>query len=210
MTPDAIVVLSGGTVPITAEPQGKPEAYRSTTYEDGDSSGLLGGIARVQAAALLAHTYPEALFLTSGARAQGEPSHAAIIAYELEALGVDRDRILLEETSQNTHMQLEETLKIAVAHGWKNIIFVTNEYQCARVNAFLRNMTAYSETVNTVCQPAESLLIDAIPGFQEQYEEIKTRNSYRERVIAEIRGVKAIQKGTYQSISAEGKQEWPI
>lgn len=210
MTPDAIIVLSGGTVPIAPEPHGQPEAYRSTSYKEGDVSGLLGGIARVQAAALLAQRYPDAFFLASGARGPGEPSHAAIIACELEALGVDPKRILLEETSQNTHMQLQETLRMALAHGWKNIMYVTNEYQCARVEAFLEHVTDYPETMSVLCQPAEPLLIDAVPGFQEQYQKIKTRDSYRERIMAEARGVEAIQNGTYQPISVEGKKERPV
>lgn len=210
MMPDVIVVLSGGTVPITSEPHGKPEAYRSTSYEEGDASGLLGSSARVQAAALLARMYPEAFFLTCSARGPGEPSHAAIIACELEALGVDRNRILLEETSWNTYMQLQETLRMALAHGWKNIMYITNEYQCARVEAFLEHVTDYPETMSVLCQPAEPLLIDAVPGFQEQYQEIKTRDSYRERIMAEARGVEAIQNGTYQPISVEGKKERPV
>ncbi len=210
MMPDVIVIPSGGTVPATDEPRFQPNAYRSTSYEEGDASGLLGGIARVQAAALLARTYPEAALLASGARGAGEPSHAAIIASELEALGVRSDRIFLEETSKNTFMQLQETLAIALARGWKNVTYVTNEYQCERVEAFLAHMTDYPEYMKVTCQPAEPLLIDTVPGFREQYEEIKTRSSYQERVAAEERGVRAIENGTYHPASTEDKQERAI
>ena len=35
-------------------------SYRSTTYDDRDAFGVLGGRARVEAAALIAKKYPEA------------------------------------------------------------------------------------------------------------------------------------------------------
>lgn len=209
MTPDALIVLSGGTVRIEAAAGNKPGAYRSTSYEEGDASGVLGGIARVQAAALLVHRYPEAILLTSGARKDGEPSHAAIMAHELEALGVRSDRILLEETSRNTRMQIQETLKVAADHGWTSLMYVTNEYQCARVEAFLNDMREHIQGRTVVCQAAELLLIDAVPGFKQHYEEIMTRNSYKERVAAEARGVAALQKGMYQPAPLKEKQERP-
>ncbi len=209
MTPDALIVLSGGTVRIDSVPGNKPGAYRSTSYEEGDASGVLGGIARVQAAALLAQRYPEANLLTSGARNDGEPSHAAIMAQELEALGVRAERIFLEETSHNTRMQIQETLKVAVDRGWTSLMYVTNEYQCARVEAFLTDMREHTQGRTVVCQAAEPLLIDAVPGFKQHYEEIMTRNSYQERVEAEARGVVALQRGTYQSASFEDKHERP-
>lgn len=206
MTPDIFIVLSGGTVPNVAAPENKPGAYRSTSYEEGDAFGMLGGIARVQAAALLAHRYPEALLLTSGARNEGEPSHAVIMAKELEVLGVHPDRILLEETSYNTHTQIQETLKMAREHGWRTVVYVTNEYQCARVEALLA-MNEQIEGSTVICEAAEPLLIDAVPGFKEHYEQIKSRDSYRERVAAERQGVEAVKNGTYQSASSKDKQE---
>ena len=56
LKPDTIAVLQGGIV-----------GGRSATYEDHDAFGTLGGRARVEAAALLAKQFPQAVVLTTDA-----------------------------------------------------------------------------------------------------------------------------------------------
>ena len=131
--PGAIVILSGGTKKCVNK--SGAISYASTTYEDGDAFGLLGGYARVEAGAILARKFPKAFVITTSCRGLNEPTHASIMAEELKKLGVFASRIVLEEKSTNTLSQIIETLDIVFQRRWENIFFITNKYHVPRVRA---------------------------------------------------------------------------
>ncbi|MDP2648508.1 MAG: YdcF family protein, partial [bacterium] len=132
MQPDAIIVLSGGSVPLDNGKAGA-EGFRSSSYDDRDAFGTLGGYARVRAGAVLAKRFPEACVITTSKRGDEPVTHAAIQAQELQELGVPKERIILEERSENTESQLRESFSISAKRGWKHIAVVSNEYHIPRV-----------------------------------------------------------------------------
>lgn len=205
MKPDAIIVLSGGSVAEKNPYTGKT-TYRSTTYDDDDAFGTLGGYARVQAAAILARKYPQAFLITTGKEGPDDISHAGIYASELEALGVSRERIILEESSVNTKKQIEESLYIAQTRNWKQVLFVTNQYQVERVQVFVEHLQKLS-TCHIVYQDAESVLSGSNPEFSAEFSRVVQSKAYEQRCIAEARGVAAIKNGTYASAPSVDKLE---
>lgn len=200
MNPDAIFPLSGGT--LWDEKSG---AWRSTTYEEGDSFGTLGGYARIQAGAILARRYPKAKVVANTKCLDDRlPTHASIHARELEALGVEKERIVLEEKSTTTGTQVLEALALAESQGWKNILFVSNEYHIPRVQAFYEKAKS---NVQADSISAESILIAESPGFKDAFEIIQKKPAYRLRLKSEAEGLEALRKGVYQAPSVESKRE---
>lgn len=208
MTPDAIIVLSGGSV-TEKDPQTGKTIYRSTTYAEGDTFGTLGGFARVQAAALLAKKYPRAFLVTTGKEGSDGISAARIQTSELEALDVSRERIILEERSVNTKTQIEESLRIAQEREWRQVLFVTNAYQVERVRAFVEYFYAHSNC-NIDYQDAESVLSEHDPTFPAEFARIAESEPYQRRLAAEARGVAAIKSGEYHTASPKDKKERPV
>ncbi|TSC69815.1 MAG: hypothetical protein G01um101449_516 [Parcubacteria group bacterium Gr01-1014_49] len=205
MTPDALIVLSGGSV-AEKDPQTGNTIYRSTTYAESDAFGTLGGIARVKAAALLARKYPQAFLVTTGKEGPDDMSAASIQASELEALGVSRERIILEESSANTQTQVEESLRIACERGWQHALFVTSDYQVERVRAFVEHLREKPSCAISY-QGAEPVLSEHDPAFSAEFARIEQSEPYERRLAAEARGVAAIKSGTYHSVSSEDKRE---
>ena len=205
-SPDVIIVLSGGTV-LYQDPKTGEKKYRSTTYNDHDSFGTLGGYARVEATAILAKKYPKASVITTSCRDVGEVTHAEIIARELEALGVNRSRIILEEQSTNTESQIKESFEIAKKKDWQNIMIVSNEYHLPRVQAFTKNIHHPNITAQYI--GAEKILTEKDSNFEAQFALIKKTNAYQERLIFEASGVEMIQNHIYgkQPTKVEDKLE---
>lgn len=205
MIPDAIIVLSGGSV-AEKDPDTGSVTYRSTMYEEEDAFGTLGGYARVQAAAKLAETYPDAFLMTTGKEGPNDKSHANIQAAELIALGVPRERIVLEESSVNTKTQIEESLRIVRERGWQRVFFVSNEYQIERIRAFVEHLPE-QPTCEIGYQSAEEILIRDSPAFKAEFIRIKASEPYQRRIAAEARGVEAVRNGTYYLSSPGDKRE---
>jgi hypothetical protein len=205
MTPDAIIVLSAGSVAEKNSQTGET-VYRSTTYAEGDAFGTLGGYARVQAAALLAKKYQRAFLVTTGKEGPDGMSAAGIQASELETLGVPCARIILEESSVNTKTQIEKSLRIAKARGWKRVLFVTNRYQVERVLAFVERLQERPDC-KIRYQDAESVLSESDPSFAIEFARIEQSEAYQRRRVAEARGVAAIQSETYHFAAPEDKRE---
>jgi len=205
MNPDAIIILSAGFIAEKDEKLGKT-IYRSTTYEEGDAFGTLGGYARVQAAVELAKKYSKAFLVTTGKEGPQGMSAAKIQASELEVLSVSSDRIILEEQSVNTKTQIEEALRIAEDYTWKEIVFITNKYHIKRVQLFVEH---YKK--NLACkityQDAESVLAKSDPLFMKEFKKIQNAQAYRVRLESEKRGIEAIRKGIYKPRPMGEKKE---
>ena len=60
------------------------------------------------------------------------PTEAHILADQLEAWGVERGRIVVEERSRNTHENAVETAAIVRARGWTSVLVVTSGYHMSR------------------------------------------------------------------------------
>lgn len=204
MTPDAIIVLSAGSI-AEKLPTGKT-IHRSTTYAEGDAFGTLGGLARVQAAAILAGKYPRAFLVTTGREGPDGMSAARIQASELKALGVAPERVILEESSVNTKTQIEESLRIARERGWKRVLFVTNKYQVERAQAFVERLHKRPDC-EIRYQDAESALSESDPSFAAEFSRIEQSEPYQRRLAAEARGVAAMQSEEYRLASPEDKKE---
>jgi sialic acid synthase SpsE/uncharacterized SAM-binding protein YcdF (DUF218 family) len=205
ITPDAIIVLTGGTVAYI-DIDGSTK-YRSTTYEERDNFGTLGGDVRVKAAAILSRRYPEAALVTTSKREGEMVSHARVAADELIALGVDPSRIALEEKSINTKTQIDESFQLATVRGWNKVLFVASDYQVERAAAFAR---AIPDSIGKFpCISAESILISDSSDFANFFAHIQKTEAYKDRLAAEARGLAAILSGTYASAPSVEKQERP-
>lgn len=198
MIPDAIIIPTSGSVL-------RAGAWHSTSYEDRDAFGTLGGHARIKAAAILARRFPDAVIVTTSRRGNELPTHARIAADELIGLGVARESIVLEEKSETSRTQLEESLALAMKEGWSRVLIVANEYHIPRLRTFCEHV------VKPAVQPefisAESVLVENNPDFQKTFDAVKQTGAYQERLAAEARGIEAIKSGTYHSAAAHDKQE---
>jgi len=202
MTPDAIIILSGGAV--VHEKEGRIE-WRTTTYCESDGFGTLGGRDRVEAGAMLAQKYPDAYLVTTSHRPTNEPpTLAQIYADELVDLGVSRERILEEERSTTTETAVRWTVELAREKGWQHLIFVSSGYHLSRVAAFYE-LTGASATADFVS--SESVLTDTDPAFATRFAEVQKTTAYQTRLAYEARGLSALQAGTYLNAPPEDKLE---
>lgn len=188
MTPDAIIIFPGGVVLL---PDG---SSRSTTYEEGDAFGTLGGRDRVEAAAVLAEKFPGAYLVTT----------SAVYAAELAMLGVAQERILEGGNSSNTQAGVSVALSLAQEKGWKHMLFVSSGFHGPRIEAFYEQ--AKSPVAATFVS-SESVLAPKDPAFAEYFEKAKKSTDYQKRLSAEEQGLEAIKKGTYRPAPTEDKNE---
>ncbi len=202
--PDAIAILTAGTVsyqdPITGT-----EHFRSTTECDSDAGGILWGSIRVEAGALLAAQYPEALVIVCGGGRRLPPSHARVMQEELEIRGVRPDRIILEERSTNTQEQLTELRLLAQAIPIRSVLLVSNEYHIPRIETFLLSMQEGGPSIS--CVTAESVVVHADPSRSNAIQDIHASPVYILRLQREAQGVEAINAGTYSPRPPAEKKE---
>lgn len=203
MTPDAIILITGGSV--RESPSDGSVRYRPTTYEEADAFGTLGGIARVYGAARLAEQYPNAVVVTTSKEGIDGQSHAQIYADALITEGVEPARIVLEEQSVNTATQVDEAFRLAEMHGWKHLVFITNEYQVPRVRAFAECRTPTPPC--TVSYEAAETFFPPDHPLAQGFAAVKKTAAYALRVASEARGIDAIHRGTYQAATQNDKEE---
>jgi DUF218 domain len=213
--PDAIFVLSAGIIPIET-PRGDAQ-YKTTAYSDVDHKGFLGGgKARIIAAAEASSFFPEAPLVTDSYSAQKsgeEPTHAEVMAEELQHYGVPKERIIKEERSVDTITELVEMIKLAALHKWHNIAVVSNAYHIPRIQEMYRQLdtlaskddTDFGAAMKEVAQnPIEISFVsaeDILPIRSEHYvkliEEMENTSAFKNRVAAEEQGLKQLREGTY-------------
>jgi len=199
MNPDAIIIFSAGVMPL------ETGGWRTTTYDESDGFGTMGGRDRVEAAALLAKQYSNAYVVTTCQRMDYVlPTLASTYAEELHALGVPNERIIKEEISVNTGTSVQQVLLIAQEKGWKHLLFVSSEFQLPRIEAFYEQEKS---DIKATMVSSESVLIKHDPAFAERFEEVKKTLEYQKRLAAEARGVAAVKSGTYRPAPVEDKKE---
>jgi len=199
MTPDAIIVFPGGIMPLEAG------GWRTTTYEEGDTFGTLGGQDRVEAAALLAKKYPNAYVVTtSHTLGRAAPSLADVYAQELLALGINNARIIKEESSNSTRAGLRAAMQLAEKRGWKRIIGISSGFHIPRIRAFFEQEHSPVEVEFIASEP---VLTAADPSFVARFDAVQKTDAYQKRLAAEVRGIEALRSGAYHSAAAEDKEE---
>lgn len=199
MSPDAIIIFSAGVMPREGG------GWRTTTYDESDRFGTLGGRDRVEAAALLVEKYPNAILVTTCKRMDGVlPTLADVYADELYSLGVALERIIKEEISINAGTSVEQVLKIAQEKGWKHLLLLSSEYQLPRIMEFYKQTKS---DVKVSAISSESVLMQNDPIFVEHFERVEKSSAYQNRLAAEARGVAAIKSGSYRPAPIEDKKE---
>lgn len=197
--PDAIIVLPAGIMPL---PNG---SWRSTTYDESDAFGTLGGRDRVEATELLAKQYPDAyVVMTSHTLGRSTPSLAEVYAQELYELGIIRKRIIKEESSNTTQTGLLAALQLAEKRGWSRLICVSSGFHIPRIRAFFEQ-----EHSNVAVEfiASEQVLMAADKRFATRFATIQKTVAYKKRLAAEAHGIAAIRNGTYRSAPTEDKKE---
>lgn len=187
MMPEAILLLAGGSVRLANGRQ------RSTTYNDSDAFGALGGRDRVEAAAILANRYPEAWIVTG-----------SLYADELAELGIDRRRIIGEE-SLNTRDALEAFWGLAVERGWSHLTLVSSGFHLPRIRAFYDQVSHPGLMVEFIA--SEAVLKAVRPEFAAEFSLIEQTSAYKKRLVSEERGIEALRRGAYHPATARDKKE---
>ena len=183
MTPDAIIVLSAGVVSYKdAEGQ---QRMRSTTFDEADAFGTLGGRDRVEAAALLAKKYPQTFLVVT----------SPVYADELRGLGTKPERIIETPDPTNTESGVRQALELAKQKGWKKIAFLSSEYHIPRIIAFYEK--AQSDVLADGIS-AEDVLAEHDSTFVEYFARVKRTPAYQKRIESEQEGMKAITRDTYR------------
>ncbi|MGD0328630.1 MAG: YdcF family protein [Minisyncoccia bacterium] len=201
MTPDAIIILSAGSI---AYEEGGRTHWRATTYDNSDAFGTLGGRDRLEAAALLAEKYPDAYFVTVSRNFTGLPTLAQIYADELRELGVAPERIIQEEHSTNTETVVQQAIRLAQKKGWKKILFLSSDYHLPRIIAFYRRQ---KDDILGDFVSSESILGAVDSKFAARFAAVQKTAAYQTRIASEARGLAALEEGAYQSAPAEDKHE---
>lgn len=204
MTPEAIAILTGGTVSYE-DPETGIQTFRSTTEHDADSGGMLWGSIRVEAGAYLAARFPDALVLVCGGGREVPPSHAQVMKEELCALGVAPERIVTEEHSTNTQEQLVLLCSLATKHSANSVLLVSNEYHIPRIKAFLEYMDVGELSID--CVSAESVVIQEDPSRATAICDIHSSAPYILRLSHEAQGIEALRAGTYSPRPHTQKRE---
>ncbi|MDX9893691.1 MAG: YdcF family protein [Patescibacteria group bacterium] len=183
---------------------GSNGTWRTTTFDDpGDKTGVVGCRWRVLATAILAKQYPTALiFISGGIDQPGGPVVAQVVQAELEQLGVDQSRIILEKTAVNTFEQLLEVGRAISRLGWRHFGLVTNRYHIFRIAAMLQYLPLLPPLfIPATIQffSAEEVLVENDPGrWRPIVDGVYRSEAMRARLACELRGVADIQEGRYE------------
>lgn len=93
---------------------------------------------RINAAADYLRGHPDVPAILSGGQGPGEDiSEARAMFNALTALGIEAERLILEEDSTNTRENLENSLALLPDYNSKTVAVVTNDFHMARVRLLL-------------------------------------------------------------------------
>jgi uncharacterized SAM-binding protein YcdF (DUF218 family) len=104
---------------------------------------------------LLRRGFARSAIVSSGPLATAGPVEAHVVADELEAWGIEKDRIVIEDRARNTHENAVYVSKIARDRGWKDLVVVTSAFHMRRAME---------------CFNAENLAVDALPVDYRSYD----------------------------------------
>ncbi len=211
--PDAIFVLSGE---ITKKPGDTLRPYRSTSFATSDSFGMLGGKARVVAAAEVGKYLPNVKIVTTSRsmdpERSEEPTHAQVMAIELKHYGIPQDQIMLEEESTTTLTEIVEMIKLSRRNDWKHVGIISNAYHLPRVQAIyehIQDFTNDDEVLEEALQffrqnnltisyvPAEEILPHRSSHFVKLIHQAQQSEEYLRRIESERIGLQKVKEKTY-------------
>lgn len=176
--PEAVFVLSGGIKQVS---RGGEPVFASNAYGDADPHGLLAGSkGRVMATVELADVFPDAQIVTNSMFPTDEPeapSHAAVMAEEMQRHGIASDRIVRQEESMSTLTELQALVRMIVERQWKQIAVVTNGYHIPRCEEILRQLL-HPESVKLYTQST---------SFSKALEQFHASEQWVLQTIAETR-----------------------
>lgn len=204
--PESIFVLSGGIIR-------KDDEYKSPSYSETDDHGLItGGKARSIAAAKISEIFPDINFVTTSRRLKEEPTHASVVAAEMERFGAKQENIILEENSWDTYSEMIEMIKMAQREGWSRVAIVTNDYHVPRAKEFfiqleklseqdketMESISKFKQQVEVSFIPAEKILESTSGHYKNLISKVRESDNYKDRLAAEQRGIEALRSGDYQ------------
>jgi uncharacterized SAM-binding protein YcdF (DUF218 family) len=200
---DAVIVLGGGIVK-------DGERFVSTTYADSDPFGMLGGRMRIIAAAVLAKRQAANTFVfTTGVSAKTiemfgaeAPSEADIYAKEFATqLGAisTKPNVVLEDRSQNTKGNMQESLDIVRTHSWRRIAYLSSRYHLPRSEALVSIVDPeISNQVDITYLSAEEIVREHLPGvYDQEINAAYASDAGLLRIQNEHAGLQAIFGGAY-------------
>jgi len=206
--PDAIFILSGSIVK-----KKKTDRYKSTAYSDTDDHGLLGGKARVIAAAEIGNHFQSSKLVTNSKTFKnGEPADAEVIAGELQRYGIPTERIIKQEKSDDTLEEIIELVKLAKEHDWKHIGVISSEFHIPRAQALYEHLHNFvkddaeahealdfckKNNTQVVFVTAENILPHRDKRYAALIDEVRQTEDYKRRVDSEQGGVEKILNDKY-------------
>lgn len=114
----------------------RPGVYDAVVFLGGavDFGGLTDGplipfgdnVERVHATFAVLQAGEARVAVLSGTGPKGQPSEAALVARQLQAWGVAKDRLILDETSVNTRENAVNVAALAQRHGLGSLLLVTS------------------------------------------------------------------------------------
>lgn len=207
--PDVIFCFSGGIKPYA--PTGE---YRTLGYSDVSELGLLtASRTRVLASAEIAKAAPDIAIVTNSFNRNDltEPTMAKVNRDELVRLGVDEERIELEEDSFSTISQLTEMIKKAVNNKWRHVAVVSNAYHLPRITEMTNRLPEIVDDPEFQAKfdefklndgrvyfvSAESILRVISDHYTHFLEEAEQSPAYLATVAAEAKGLDDLRSGKY-------------
>lgn len=197
----AIVILGGSLI------KDSQCGWRTLYYHEGDAHGITGDKLRVIAGSYLCRENQAAVIIASGGKGQlknipDAPTVSEVIKKELIDLGVEANKIIEENCSNNTWQQLQNLKKIVKERGIKNLFLISNEWQLERIKAMIEKDTELSQILLQGLlrlSSAEEICIRYKPTeWQEIIDKSRKSEAYTKRIEIENRGVKDIKEGGYQ------------
>ncbi len=209
-TPDVVFSMSGGIAKKT-DPRG--DYYGSTAFDQKTDTGhVTGSKPRIIATTEIANIYPEIPIVATSKVFDDEPTHAAVIAEELIARGVDSNRIVYEEKSISTITEVIEMVKLAVEKDWHHLAVVTNSYHIPRMremyerlpeiveDELLREVYSYFQAkggeVSFVA--ADDVMRAMSKRFESYLDKVAELPEYQRTVASEAKGLEDIKAGRYR------------
>jgi hypothetical protein len=157
---------------------------------------------RVNAAASLLKIDQEAvIYLQGGLADQSHPSLAVVMQLELLALGISKERMLLEEKSERTFQQLYELQTFVLENHPSHIKILSNEWHLPRVQAMVNLVSVFAALRAFSLQyvAAEEVLIDEDPEtWRSVIATARLLPAVQKAITQEKRGIEQIHDGTYK------------
>ncbi len=141
--PDALYLLSG--VSEIEDSESGEKRYKPGSYADVDWNGYMsGGKGRALATVELAKRFPEAVVAansnTFNVRNPEAPTDAEVMAGYMERKGVPSERIVQQDRSTTTFMELIELVKYIARNRWEHPVVVAGETQKPRTVEMLNQI----------------------------------------------------------------------